>query len=304
MANINPVITALTKYVEEHNLPLLAKSILGAKSASLFTLQSGVKGASALNIMNTDVAFGDGSVCGWAETDGTEFSQRILDAKPLKVNMAFCDKKLLSTWANYEVSVAAGQKNMPFEEEWTAQIVDNVKAEVEKMIYQGESGSTNEFEGLLSIMGADASVVKVNKASGTSVYETIKEVYATMKDEVATKDDAVILVSGGTFRKFIQELVSANLYHFAPDDEFGEYRLPGTALKVIAVDGLNGADADYVIGARLSNLFYGTDLQGDEEKFELWYSQDNREFRLAIEFVAGVQYAFGEEIVLGKIAKS
>ena len=59
-----------------------------------------------------------------------------------------------------------------------------------------------------------------------------------------------------------------------------------------------------IIGARLSNLFYATDLQGDEEKFELWYSQDNREFRLAIEFIAGVQYAFGDEIVLGKIAKA
>ena len=126
-----------------------------------------------------------------------------------------------------------------------------------------------------------------------------------MPEEVVSKDDAVILVGAGIFRQFIQELVSANLYHFEPNSAAGEYKLPGTELRVISVNGLNGvADSDVIIGARLSNLFYATDLQGDEEKFELWYSQDNREFRLAIEFIAGVQYAYGDEIVLGKIAKA
>ena len=40
-------------------------------------------------------------------------------------------------------------------------------------------------------------------------------------------------------------------------------------------------------------------MMNDEEKFELWYSQDFREFRLAIEFNAGVQVAFPDEVVLG-----
>jgi hypothetical protein len=46
-----------------------------------------------------------------------------------------------------------------------------------------------------------------------------------------------------------------------------------------------------------NNVFYGTDLEGDEEKFELWYSQDNREFRLAVEFNAGVQVAYPNQVV-------
>lgn len=184
-------------------------------------------------------------------------------------------------------------------------IVEQVKEQIEKMIYQGAKNQEDEFEGLISILDSDNTVIKVNKTAGTSAYEAIKAVYASMPEEVVSKDDAVILVGAGIFRQFIQELVSANLYHFEPTDAEGEYKLPGTNLRVISVNGLNGvAGNDVIIGARLSNLFYATDLQGDEEKFELWYSQDNREFRLAIEFIAGVQYAYGDEIVLGKIAKA
>ena len=39
-------------------------------------------------------------------------------------------------------------------------------------------------------------------------------------------------------------------------------------------------------------------MEGDDEKFDLWYSKDNQEFRLAINFNAGVQVAFPDEIVL------
>jgi hypothetical protein len=49
-------------------------------------------------------------------------------------------------------------------------------------------------------------------------------------------------------------------------------------------------------------MFYGTDLAGDEEVYKLWYSEDNREFRLVIEFIGGVQVAYPDQIVLGTIA--
>jgi hypothetical protein len=82
--------------------------------------------------------------------------------------------------------------------------------------------------------------------------------------------------------------------------------LPGTNTKVVAVDGLIDADAnnEIIFAGRLSNMFYGTDMQGDEEQFDMWYSKDNQEERLAIQFIAGVQVAWPDEIVIGNIAKA
>ncbi len=44
-----------------------------------------------------------------------------------------------------------------------------------------------------------------------------------------------------------------------------EFVLPGTTIKVIAVAGLNGTNKVYAM--RLSNMFLGTDLLNEEEKF-------------------------------------
>ena len=54
--------------------------------------------------------------------------------------------------------------------------------------------------------------------------------------------------------------------------------------------------------ARLDNLFIGVDMMDDAEKFEVWYSKDFDEYRLAIQYNLGVQYAYGDEIVLGGLA--
>jgi hypothetical protein len=301
MAN-SPIVTSLPTYVDQNRLPLIAKAVLGAKTASLFTLQSGVKSPTALNLISTDVVFGDGSTCGWNEAGSTTLSQRILTPAALKVNMAFCDKKLLDKWANYQVQVAAGSKTLPFEEDFVTSITASVDEKLEQMIWQGDStkSGVNEFDGMIKILEASgAGTVKVAIAKGTPSYDAIKSVAAAIPNE-SYAEDTVIFVGMEIFRKFIAELVAANLYHYNPNDKEGEYTLPGTALKVIAVNGLNGTNK--IVAGRLSNMFYGTDLAGDEEVYKLWYSEDNREFRLVIEFIGGVQVAYPDQIVLGTIA--
>lgn len=301
-------VNALPNYVEQHREELIAEAVMSAKSADLFTLQTGIKGPTALNLIDTEVVFGDGSTCGWNDAGETSLSQRILTPRALKVNMSICDKNLLSKWANYLVRVAANKTDadMPFEQEFVDGVIKEVKAGIEKMIYQGDSTATGttEFDGLIKILTATgATTITTTAASSVSAYAFLKQVAAKMPAAVLEKDDKVILVSAPMYNAFMQDLVSANLYHYNPGDGENEYMLPGTSIKVIAVNGLNDTETnDYAIAGSLSNMFYGVDLQGGEEIFDLWYSKDNREFRFAIEFVAGVQVAYPQEIVLGSRA--
>lgn len=289
----NPITTGLSQYVEEHRSELLSKAMLDGRSRRAFNLMSGVKGPTTLNIMDTNVVFGE-LKCGWNESGSTEFSQRKLEPKALSVNMAFCDKKLLGTYAQYEVKVAAGLEELPFEEKWTSQILASVNEQIEKMIYQG-TGTGAEFKGLIPILSAETGTVKVTVSSGSSAYEYLKEVAKAIP--VAVKSP-VILVSTPLYREYMQDLVAANLFHYDPANGENEYKLPGTDIRVIAVDGLNGVEN--VIAADMANLFYGVSADEDSDTFDLWYSKDNREFRLAINFIAGVQVAFPNEVVLGK----
>lgn len=283
-------------YIDEKRLPLIGKAILGAKSADLFNLQTGVKHSAALNLLNTTVEFGDGSECGWDEAGETELTQRQLEVANLKVNMSFCDRTLLDTWAGYEVKVAAGRETLPFEEKFIEDVIKHTNAQVETLIWQGDKSNAGEFDGILTILASETPI----SAGATGVTDTVTDVY--MKIPVEILNNATIVMGEDKFREYVLDITKKNLYHYDPKVD-GEMTvvMPGTSTKVIGVPGLNGTDK-VIAGDLSNNFFYGTDMANDTEVFDFWYSKDNQEFRLAIKFNAGVQVAFPDQIVLGTIA--
>ena len=294
-------VSTLTNYVEEKRLPLIAKSFLSGKTIDLIQLETGVLQDTALNLVSASVDFGDGATCGWNATDGVALSQRILKPTFLKVNQAFCDKDLLKKWASYEVKLAAGREQLPFEEKFLEEIANAINESIEKLVWQGDSSHTNEPDGFLKILETGGSgVVSATWSAGTTAYNKIKAVYNAIPANIIDKEDTVIFVGEETYREFIQDLVAANLYHFSPDYKAGEYMVPGTSIRVIAVNGLNSTGK--IVAGRLSNFFYGVGAEDDKDTFDFWYSQDNREFRLAAYFAIAVQIAYPNEIVLGKQA--
>ena len=294
-------VTALNNYVEEKRLPLIAKSFLRGKTVELVQLETGVKQDTALNLVSASVTFGDGSDCGFDATNGVALSQRLLKPTFLKVNQVFCDKDLLKKWASYEVRLAAGRETLPFEEKFMDEIAKAINEQIETLIWQGDSqnaGGDIEPDGYLTILGAVGSgVVSATWSNGTSAYNKIKAVYNKIPANIIDKEDTVIFVGEDTYRAYIQDLVAANLYHFDPDYRDGEYRLPGTSIRVIAVNGLNGTDK--VVAGRLSNFFYGVGAEDDAQTFDFWYSKDDRIWKLAVEFAIAAQVAYPNEIVLG-----
>lgn len=301
MAN-SPIMTSLTAYVEQRRLPLIKEAVLRAKSASMFNLQTDIKTSAALNLLSTDVQFGDGLTCGWDEAGTQTLSQRILATGNVKINMAYCDKAMLKYWTQYQVRVAAGQKTLPFEEDFVSAVIENVKAAIEVAIWNGDTASENanlnKFDGLLKILGAAEGIVNVTYADGATVASVVAQVFEAIPAKVYGKPDVAIMMGTDMYRQYVNELVAQNLFHYNPGTPIDEVILPGTNVKVVGLAGLDNTGT--IVAGSLSNFFYGVDMMNDEEKFELWYSQDFREFRLAIEFNAGVQVAFPDEIVVAK----
>lgn len=294
----NPIVTSLPAYVEEKKIGLIRNAVIGAKSASLFNLQTGIKGATAINLLNTDVVFGDGSDCGWDDAGTSTLSQRILTPGYPKVNMSFCDKVLLKTYANYLVKIAAGQKTMPFEEDFIAGVIENVKAKLETMIWTGSVSGGDAFDGIETVI-TGTSFVPVTYQSGDSVTTIVNATYAAIPSAAFNKGQVVMFMGSDMYRTYIQELIAngnlvitTGLNDVAMPDSI---LIPGTNVRVYGVAGLDGTGDVYA--SYQDNFIYGTDLQGDEEKFDFWYSQDNREFRLAIEMAIGVQVAFPDMLV-------
>ena len=296
--------SSLTAYVGDNKEKLISKAVIGAKSASKFNLVTGVKGAQKLNLLDTTVSLQDGSACGWTEAGTSKLSQRTIDAKPIKVNQSFCDKQLLATSLNYEVKVAAGQKTLPFEEDFVNGVIDGVAAEVEKTIWQGDTSKStlNRFDGLIKILSGATLAGTYAIQSGDTVSTIVSKTYALIPSAAYQAGNVVMYMGSDMYRTWIQELIANG--HLVISNAVQDVAMPdsllipGTNVRVEGVAGLDGTKKVYASYA--DNFVFGTDMQGDEEKAELWYSQDNREFRLALEFVAGVQVAFPELVAVAK----
>lgn len=288
-------VSNLENYVDEQRLPLIKKAVLGGKTISLINLQAGVKKSAALNLISVNPTLQAGG-CGFNAQGDATLSQRTISTELLKVNMEFCDKDLLAYWTGYEVKVGAGKEVLPFEEYLTSAIIEGVNEKVEKLVWQGAKSKGAEFDGILTILDGEDDVIS---AQGTGAYAAIKAAYAAIP--VAVLPKATIFVGADTFRSYMLEMVEKNFYHYAADGaDVQEFIVPGTNTKVVAVNGLNGSNK--VVAADAQNLFYGCDMMDDAETFDLFYSKDNRAYRLVIEFNGGTQVAYPNEVVVATVA--
>lgn len=278
-------LSQLSVYVDENKLGLIRKSVLGAKTTNYLNLQTGVVGKTKINLLDTTVQFGDGSACGWNEAGTSTITQREINPAPIKVNMSFCDKAMQKYFMNHQITVAAGRSTLPFEEDFIAGVVEGVGKKLEDAIWNGITINETHYDGFVQI-------VTKSVTTGSTVYDSVKNLYNGIPS--ASLMDTVIFIGIDGFRSLAGELTAKNLYHYDPKvDEAFEMILPGTTTRVIGVPGLDGSNKAYAINTK--HAFYGTDMQNDNETFDFWYSKDNQEFRLAINFVEGVQVAFPDE---------
>ena len=286
-------LTGLTTYVEQNANGLVSKASLGAPSLKYFTLQTGVKGETTINVLNTTIALGNGKACGWNESGESKITQRTIKPWFAKVNRSFCDKAMADYFMNAEVNVAAGRQNLPFEEKFIADVIKGVNEEVEKAVWQGVTIAGTKYDGLLDIL---AGATKAELAD--TVFASVKAVYKAIP--AASLTDTAIFMGVDKYRDLVMELVEKNLYHYPANDNADTFEMvfPGTATKVIGVPGLNGKDN--IVALPLSETVYGVDMQNDQEEFRFWYSDDNQEYRLAINFNGGVQVAFLDNCVLAE----
>ena len=305
MANAN-VVSGLSAYVEEQRYPLLRKAILEGGSISKMVPQLGIKTKAKINYINTDADFQDGSSCGFSPSGTTEYTQREIETGIIKEELEWCFKVLWGKYLENQYRVQADPQAMPFEEEITGELVAKINKKLEKAVWQGDKSSAdanlNKFDGLLTILESEsASTVNVTgTTTADTAYEIIQAVIMQAPEELLDKD-MVVLVSPEVYREFAMALVDKNLYHYDPQNGAvtdAGFLFPGTNIRVEKVLGLAGSKK--VIGTYWKNLFYGADLLGEEERFRLWYDEEDEMFRFRALWNSGVQVAFPDEVVIAE----
>lgn len=300
----NFVVSGLTDYVNNNKDLILASfGLVGGGTRRFVTTLTGVKYKERLNYLEIEPELQDGEDCGFTPQDGgLEFAEKDIVVAPIKVDIDICPRTLRKKFANYLVrmnAVEEGQR-LPFEAEVMNGIVDQINAKIEKLIWQGKTSAhsgTDLIDGWLYQLNNDSDVIDVTSMP-SGAYDGILAVYMALPAEVI-KRGAKIFVAPEIFRVFMQDMVSKNYFHYAGAVNAApeEFILPGTNASVISTEGLAGSLS--IVGTWGANLVYGTDMENDEEDIDLWYSKDDRIFKLEALWTSGVSYYFGNMIVLG-----
>lgn len=297
-------VSAVTGYVKANEKELVAKSILGGRTAMLIGFQPGVKGSAQLNTLVDGVVL-QGGGCGWTPAGTTALSKRTIVTGLFKVNEALCEKDLVGTFAEWGVSSAVGKTSLPFEEYITGTKVKGIKAKVEDVIWNGDvslTGTTHlkYTDGLVKIIGAEGTVVNATlsgKTLSANTIEAIDAIVAKIPNEVIAAEDLTIFAGFEIVRAYIAAYNAANKFAgtLMLDGATMSVTIPNTNIKLQGVEGLIGKNKAYASPA--SNFVLGGDMEGDEAKFALWYSEDNSEFRFKSEFNLGAQVRFPDYVV-------
>lgn len=291
MAGFN--VESLPQYVDQNRGELLQKSMFGFETRKYINDMPGVKFKKALNILATDPVL-QARTCGWDASGNVDFTQRVMEVAPMKVNLSLCEEDLREKWMDDQLRTAAGAEVLPFEEKITDDLVKGVNRQLENLIWNATDAS-NGFDGLVTIMDAEADVIDVSK--GDTEYATVLNVYKAIPAEIL--DKAEIFVGLDFYRAFVLEITAKNLYHYDPKvDDSKTVIVPGTNTALHGVPGLSRTDR--VIAADPENLFYGYDGEADADTFDIWYSRDNQEFRVAIKLNIGSQIAFPDQVVISE----
>jgi hypothetical protein len=286
-------------YVNENNLSLIKKTVLGAKTASLLPIQTGIKSAETLNLLDSTVVFADGTTCGFTDAGTSVISQRKLTVGAIKVNKSYCPATLEEYFTQTAITAGAGSESLG---ELEVQFIDGnlnaINAATEKAIWQGDTNSGDDnldnFDGFLKIIAATTGYTHTTGATITAsnVVAMVNEVYNAIPVEILDKEDTVIFVGSDIARLYTQALTALNLFNYTGT----ELIVLGTNVKVIAVNGLNSTGK--MVAGQLSNMIIGTDLQNDQEQVNFRYVDSADAFWFTVKFKLGVQVAYPEFIVL------
>ena len=290
-------VSTLPDYIQANRDELFVKAIASTKTLDYIESMLGVKGKAALNYLDSTVVLADGESCGWNPQGDDTFTQKTVSTKLVTVNKEFCAKQMRSKWMSYDLSLAAGRENLPFEQKIADSNVAAIKKAVEKLIWQGDV--TLGIDGLLKQINTEDGAIKVN--GGTTILEKIGKVIAAIPAGALEKGVNVFM-SYTDFRSYVEAKNAECCANMPVIDANVDYLVYAgdSRIKLVPVAGLEGTNK--IVAAPYDALVYATDVEDSEGIFKMWFDEKEDKFLFKVLFTAGTAVKYNDQVVLWSAA--
>jgi hypothetical protein len=299
-------VVGLAPYTDEQREDLIVRSVTEAQTLQYIAIQQGIKGSEELKLMDDSIVYQTAD-CSMTPDGDTVFTDRAISVETIGYMKRFCQKDLAGFWTQLALQpgAMAEDKTLPFEAQITDYLLKLHAFELDKLIWNGNkltgSGNLAFMNGFRQFLTVANGCVDLNTSSTLAInvgnaYDVFYETFTNTPTNVAEGEEFICMTGRENFNLLLKNLVDLNLYHFAPGEfaTMNELLLPGSNMRVVKVNGLNGTDNIYT--GKSSHFVFGTDLSSDFESYDLWYSFDDDVIYLRSKFRAGVQVPFLNQI--------
>lgn len=302
-------VTGLTAYVDEQAMSLIVQSVAGGNLAQYATLQTGVKGPTTINLLDTDAVFQDAG-CGRSASGTTTLSQRTITPNAIAVYEDLCMADLEATYLNHQLraGVTGELEEIPFAEQYFGLKIAKIVKQIAVKDWTGVAGA-GSYAGLAAQASA---VVEINPAAAgaivadaalNGIIAAFSKMAENMDEDIAGADDIKLFCGMDLFLMYQRAIADGNYFHYVVDGQVGnELPLVGfpqvTVVGTVGLTGLNNGVAGDVVAylTRASNIVIGVDLPDEEANdYRAWYSEDDRIFKTSFCFRRGINWAFPTE---------
>jgi hypothetical protein len=291
-----------------------AGKYISAALLSASTIENGgievkpnIKFKEVIKKISTDDVLKD-ATCDFDPTSTVTLTERIIQPEEFQVNLQLCKKDFRSDWEAVQMGVSAFDSLPPsFADFLIAHVAAKVAQKNENNIWSGVNANAGEFDGLITLMTADADVSDVvgTAITAANVIDEMGKLVDAIPSALYGKEDLNLYVSQNVARAYVRALggfaaagLGANGTNAQGTQWYNNGSLSFDGVKIFVANGL--AD-NYMVAAEKSNLFFGTGLLSDHNEVKVIDMADidgSQNVRVVMRLTAGVQYGIGSDIVL------
>ena len=288
-------ITAVA-YVEQPEQLIYAKLFTGSPTMDLVkNKQTGIKSAETISIVNTRGVF-QAQACSFNASGATTISQRTITVGKSKIDMLWCERDLEPYFTQKKLAAGGNYDSLIYTKEIIDNTMEYAKRDIEIALWQGDTASLdaylNRFDGFVKIIGAATiggtfSGTAWSEANSRTVIKGLANLVIADNNVYQGNPTIKMLMSPQLAANYRFKLRTDNLFNTTGEET--KLYAEGANIEIVEIAGLSGLN--YIYAIEPENMYIGTDMANEEEKFKVWKSDDDQNLKFHAEWKLGVQIA-------------
>ena len=306
-----PTITGST-YAGEFAGKYISAALLSAPSidGGAVTVMPNIKHKEVLQNLTTSALLANATCDFQTEGATVTLTEKVLEVEDFQLNLQLCKSQFHSNWQAAEMGFSSFD-NLPksFEDYLLAYAASKVAGEIEVSLWRGVDATAGQFDGLVTLATADATVNDVvgTAVNAGNVIDELGKIVDSMNTNtnIYGKEDTRIYVSRNIMAAYVRALggFQATIGANGVDNKGTMWYSNGSA---ISFDGIplfmaEGLAADTAMAAQASNLFFGCSLLSDTQEarvIDVSQYDGSDHVRVIMRMACGAQLGVGSDIVL------